>query len=156
VTSRVAAGQMDLLAWSPPAPVRRFEERLVRAATLRDRLARAVAATLRDADHSGVSREEIARRMGEFLGERVSLNVLNAYASPAREEHVISLTRLMGLLHATGDRRLLELLAEPLGWTVIERRWLPLIELAAVRDQQDALKRRAKEIARSARREGTL
>jgi hypothetical protein len=148
--------QMDLLAWAPPEPVRRFEEHRVRAATLRERLARAIAAALKDADAAGIGREEIAVRMSEYLGERVSKNMLDAYASQAREDHVISVVRLMALLHATRDARLLELLAEPLGWVVIDRKYLPLIELAAVRDQADALKRRAKEIRRQVRRGGAL
>lgn len=150
-------GQTDLLLdWEPPRPVAKFEEHRVRAACFRDRLARAVAATLKDADARGLTREDIAARMSEFLGERISLAMLNAYASQAREDHVISVARLLGLLHATRDQRLLELLAEPLGFAVVERKYLPLIELAAVREQSDALAKRARDVRRAARREGVL
>jgi hypothetical protein len=37
------------------------------------------------------------------------------------------------------DARLLELLAAPQGWTVIERRYLPMIELAAVTERKKEL-----------------
>jgi hypothetical protein len=151
-----AAEQLDLLAWTPPAPVRRFEERRIRAATLRGQLARAIAAALKDADDAGLPREAVAQRMSEFLGERVSLHVLNAYASQAREDHVISVARLVALLHATRDQRLLEMLAEPLGWAVIERRYLPMIELAAVLDRKEELARQAHALRRRARAEGAL
>jgi len=149
-------GQLDLLGWSAPEPVRRFAEERVRGVTMRDRLSRAIGACLKDADARGLTREEIAVRMSEFLGEKVSTHMVNAYASPARDDHVISVTRLMALLHATGDQRLLELIAEPMGWAVVERKYLPLIELAAVRERADELAKRSAYIRRLAKREGTL
>lgn len=150
------ADQPSLLDWKAPEPVRRFDAARVRAATLRDQIARGIAAALKDADSAGIVREEIAQRMSEFLGERVSLNMLNAYASQAREDHVISVTRLLALLHATRDQRLAELLVEPLGWAVIDRKFLPLVELAAVREHADELQRRAKHLRRQARHGGVL
>jgi len=82
--------------------------------------------------------------------------MLNAWASEARDEHTIPLTRLIALLHATRDRRLLELLAAELGWAVIERRHLPMIELAAVQERQDALRRQADRLRYQARQGGAL
>lgn len=145
--------QPDLLDWTPPQAALAFAPGDVRGATLSARISRAVSVALQDA---GVSRRTIAERMSAFLGEAVSLDMLNAYASAARETHRISLPRFLALVHATGDRRLLELLAEPLGWSVIERRFLPLIEIAAVREQEDELRRRREALARRARAEGAL
>ncbi len=142
------AGQPDLLEWEPPQPVARFPEEQVRAASLAGRISRAVAAALADSDDC---RETIAARMSAFLGERVSPAMLDAYASQAREDHRISVPRFVALLHATRDRRLLELLAEPLGWAVIERRHLPLIEVAAIREHEDELRRRREHLMRAAR-----
>ncbi len=150
------AGQMDLLAWEPPQAVRRFEEPRVRAGSFRERMTRAVAACLHDADDAGHSREDIAGRMSEFLGERVTLNMLNAYASQSRETHSIPMVRLVALLHATRDQRLLELLAEPMGWAVVDRKFLPLIELGALREKSEQLARRAKELAHQVARDGVL
>lgn len=149
-------GQMTLLDWEPPQPVTRFAPERVRGGTKQQQLARAIGAALKDADARGVTREDIAERMSEFLGERVSKHMLDAYASPARGEHVISLLRFLALLHATGDRRLLELLAEPLGWAVVEQRHVALIELAAVQDKQDELRRQAEALKRRARAQGAL
>ena len=156
MAARRAPDQPDLLDWTPPQPVRRFDDHRVRAVSQRDRLARAVAASLKDCDDAGVTREDIASRMGEFLGERVSVNMLNAYASPARDDHTISVTRLMALLHATRDQRLLELLAEPLGWAVVDRKFLPLIELAATREKIDELEKRVRASRALARKGGAL
>ncbi len=152
----VPPDQLDLLAWQPPAPVAKFEERRVRAATISVRLALAVSAALKDADARGLSREEIARRMSEFLGTHVSRATLDGYASAAREDRVISVPRFVALLHATRDRRLLEILAEPMDWAVIERRHLPLIELAAVQQRREELRRHAESLLRQARTEGGL
>ena len=151
-----ASGQLDLLAWSPPEAVARFGDHEVRAASISGRIAHGVAACLRHAAEAGLTREIIAARMGGFLGERVSKAMLDAYASEAREEHIISLPRLLALVHVTGDRRLLELLAEPFGWTVVPRKFLDLIELAALREHEDEIRRKAETLRRRARAGGAL
>lgn len=130
------AQQLDLLDWTPPQAVARFDDASVRAATIHGRISRAISAALKEC---GAERAEIARRMSAFLGETVTTNMLNAYASQAREDHAINLPRFMALLAATGDRRLLQVLAEDLGWAVIEKKHLPLIELAAVQDRLSEL-----------------
>ncbi len=150
------SNQLDLLTWQPPEAVARFEDHIVRSATIAGRIAHGVAASLRDAAGRGLTRADIAKRMSLYLGTAVSKAMLDAYASEAREEHVISLPRLMALLHVTGDRRLLELLAEPMGWAVIDRRHLPLIQLAAVQERRDELARQADALRRAARAGGAL
>jgi hypothetical protein len=89
--------------------------------------------------------------MSEYLGEPVSPAMLDAYASPARDSHRIGAARLIALVHATGDRRLLQLLAEPFGWAVVEARHLALIEAALLREQEDELRRRREALLRRAR-----
>lgn len=147
------AAQMDLLDWQPPQPVAAFPPEQVRGATLAGRLSRAVSVALQE---SGQDRATVAEKMSAFLGERVSKAMLDRYASAAAEEHAISLPRFLALVHATGDRRLLEMLAEPMGWAVVERRVLPLIELAALREHEDALRRRREALTRAARMGGAL
>ena len=125
-----SAAQPDLLSWQAPDAAPAFQPRRVRGASLEAAIARAVAETLRLAE---MERGEIARRMGQYLGEKVSENMLNAYASEARTEHTISLARFIALLHVTGDARLLNALAEPAGFAAVDRRYLTLIELASLR-----------------------
>lgn len=149
----MAPRQPDLLDWTPPAPVAAFAPEQVRGATLEARIARAVSLALQD---SKLTREEIAARMSAWLGTKVTANMLNAYASVARQDHPIGLTRFLALVQATGDRRLLELLAEMFGWAVIERRHLPLIEMAAVQERLDELHRTKEALRRAARAGGGL
>ena len=145
------AGQMDLLNWQPAAPAVAFDEREVRAASVATRIARGIGAALRAC---GQTREQVAERMGVYLGKPVSRAMLDAYASEAREEHVISVPRFLALLHATRDRRLLELLAEPCGGAVVERRHLALITAAQLREREDELRREREALMRRARSEG--
>ena len=143
----------DLLDWQPPQPVASFDPPRVRATGLPARLAKAIGIALEDC---GFTRDVVADRMSDYLGRRVSKNMLDAYASEARAEHIISTPRFAALVHATLDRRLLEMLAAPFGWAVIDRKYLPLIELAAVQDRRDELDRQAHALRRQARSGGLL
>ncbi len=148
--------QLDLLDWTPPVSVARFEDRKVRAVSLYARLCRAMAASLHDAALKGKKRPAIAACMSAYLGEAVSVNMLDAYVSEARTDHTISLPRFVALIHATGDQRLLQLLAELFGWAVVPGSMVHLIEAAAIREQEDVLKRRRQELVSRAKREGAL
>ena len=150
---RAPLAQLDLLTWQAPAPITSFAPDQVRAANLGGRLSRAVATTLKDCPHP---REDIARLMAEYLGEPVPPSALDAYASQAREGHKISACRLLALVQVTGDTRLLQLLAEEFGLCVIDRKYLPLIELAAVREHADEVERRADALRRRAKSRGLL
>lgn len=130
--------QLSLLDWTPPEPVAAFDPFLIRGNRFEDQLARAIAVSL---DECTLSRAEVAERMSDILARPVSLNMLNAYASVQREGHQISVPRFDALVGATQDRRLVEFLVQPRGWTVIERRFLPMIELAAVQEQKQQLAR---------------
>ena len=149
-------GQLDLLAWQAPEPVAAFDPQRVKAASLKGLICRAVSEALGDAADREIPREEVARRMGDYLGEKVSLPMLNAYASQAREEHTISLPRFIALLHATGDRRLLQMVAAPFNWAVVERKQLAMIELAAAQEHEDEARRITRELRARARAEGAL
>ena len=134
--------QLSLLDWTPPAAMVEFNPEDVRGATIAARLSRAVSMALKDCQ---AKRDEVAERMSRFLGgPPVTEAMINAYASVARVDHAISVPRFMALLHATRDRRLLQLVADEMGWAVIERRHLPLIEAAEIREQEDRLKARRK------------
>lgn len=145
--------QRDLLSWTPPEPAPAFDPTRIRGATLEASIARAVAECLRQHD---ARREDIAFEMGRFLGCTVSVNMLNAYASEARVGHPISLERFIALMHVTHDARLLQAIAEPSGFAVIERRYLPLIELALLHDHEDRVAKRRKHLQAQARAEGML
>ncbi|WP_143596418.1 S46 family peptidase [Tistlia consotensis] len=128
---------MDLLDWQPPEQlvVGRYPENLVRSQSLRDRISLAVAETLKSCDRD---REDLAAEMSAWLGEEVSRNMLDAYASQGRADHTISFLRLLALVHVTDDLRLLQLGAELFGHSVVDDKFLPWVEvgqLAAGREE---------------------
>lgn len=141
---------LSLLEWQPPEPVKKFAQSEVRAASLDARICKAIVVALRDA---GAAREVIAARMSAYLGETVSLAMLNAYASPARSTHTINVVRFVALVHATHDRRLLELLAEMFGWSVVDERYADAIAEVELAEKAEEISRQL-QLTRMKRRSG--
>ena len=139
----------DLLAWEPPRMVERFDEARVRSPSLRSRIARAVGETLKSCE---IPRDEIAAAMSAWMGEDISLNMLNAYASEAREDQTISYLRLLALVHVTGDTRLLQLGADMFSHSIIADRYLPWVEVGQLADKRDEIERELDAARRLARR----
>ncbi|BCW89993.1 hypothetical protein sos41_31610 [Alphaproteobacteria bacterium SO-S41] len=117
---------------------------VVTASTFKLRLAQAISEALKD---SGKSRDQIAFEMTTALGEPVSVHMLNAYASPAREEHDISVTRLGALIHATGAVWLWEIATEGHGLTILAGEDAIYAQRGLVRKQMEDLKKRDRELA---------
>lgn len=140
---------LDLLAWEPPALEQRFTFDDVRAATLDAAIAKGISLAMAD---SGKTRDEIAEEMSRFLGQTVSKNMLDAYASEARETHKINVPRYLALVHATGDQRLLSLLADQFGLAVVERRYLKIVEATMVAERSEELADEARRLRREAGR----
>jgi hypothetical protein len=143
VRQRKDTRTLDLLTdWEPPEVTTEFNEVEVRGANLRTRIALAVAAALRDCEDD---RKMVADNMSAFLGERCTKNMLDAYASPSRDDSVITLVRYLALADATGDaQRLLQALAAPFGLAVIESRYVPAIKDAMLTDKIDELNEQRK------------
>lgn len=139
----------DLFDWTPPEIVPAYPAEKVRAATMRDRMAKAVSVSLRESD---LERAEVARRMSAHLGEAVSENMLDNYASEARADTVIPILRLLALVHVTGDLRLLQVLADQFGQVVVDKRYVSIIRAQQMRDKSLELARLAKAEARRAGR----
>jgi hypothetical protein len=98
----------------------------------------------------GLDRDAVAARMGYHLGERMSVNMLNAYAAQSHEAHEISLRRAMALDAALGGDCLLGLYAAKRGGRqVIGADDAALLEWARLHHQERELaeRRRALEIA---------
>jgi hypothetical protein len=143
VRQRKDTRTLDLLSdWTPPEVTAEFDEVDVRAANLKTRIALAVAAALRECPES---RQAVADSMSGFLGERCTKHMLDAYASPSREDHVISLVRYLALADATGEaQRLLQALAAPFGLAVVESRYVPAIRDAMLTDKIEELQEQRK------------
>ena len=150
---RLSAPQPDLFSWQPPKVVSAYAPEKVRAASLAASLSKAVSASLKEC---GKGRDQVAREMGAYLGEHISPDVLDKYASEAAENHIINVVRFIGLLAATKDRRLLELIASQFDWAVIERKYLPAIDYATLLEQRAEIDRAADRMRSTLRNSGVL
>lgn len=142
---------LDLLKWDPPQVAEGFARGEIRGATFGAKIALAVAATLRDCKEP---REAIAQRMTAYLGEEeggITLNMLDAYASQARTSHQISAVRLLALCAVTEDLRLLGLIAEELGFAVVEQKYVGVIEAVQAEEKAEELRAYAAARRRAAR-----
>ncbi len=135
-------GTLDLFRdLEPAAVVERYDEAQVRAATLPARIARAVAATLKDFDGD---RAALASEMTAYLGERVTENMLNQYASQANISHAIPSHRLIALAIVARDARLINALLADTGLIAVQSKYEPLI----VREMQlEAIEKLQRKVA---------
>lgn len=81
-------------------------------AGLEQRICRAVGTMLNSDDRT---REVIAAEMSVLLDEDVSRAMIDAYASPARTEHKVPMSRFLALVAVTGRHDLLDPLLREIG-----------------------------------------
>lgn len=142
---------LSLLDYEAPRVAEGFDPGQVRAATLESLLALAVSTSLKDHE---IDRAEVARRMTDYLGLEagaITASMLNAYASQAKSEHVINGARLVALCAVLGDIRPLALLAEELGYAVVEPRYVHLVRAQMLEERAEQLRAAAASERRAAR-----
>ena len=133
---------IDMFKGFEPSPVvARYAEEQVRAATMAARMARAVTATLKAAG----DRAKVAGDMSKYLGERVTENMLNQYASQANAQHTIPAHRLIALAIVTGDARLINALLTDTGLIAVEAKYEQLIDREVLREEADRIQRKIAE-----------
>jgi hypothetical protein len=142
---------MDLLAYT--SPVAAFEPSRVRGATLAATLAKAISAALKAC---GKSRDQVAHDLGEYLGDPLEKSTLDKWASEANEGYLPTIVRFIGLIHATKSRALLQVIADHFGWAVIDKKYLPAIEYAALSARKEELDRHLSAMKRDLRGSGVL
>lgn len=133
------AGTLDLFNdFAPQNAVARFAAEQVSAPKLNERVARAIARTLKD---HAADRATVAKDMSAWLDEPVSKAMLDAYASQARADHNIPAHRLIALVIVTGDARPLNALLADAGLVVVDARYEALIRRELLRDAKARLER---------------
>ena len=131
---------LDLLDWQPPKVVLGYDAHETRGGTLDATIARAVSLALRNCDKT---RPEIAKAMSDQLGRRISKDMLDAWASLAREGNRIPLDAFAALVGATDEIDLLGLIPAMFGYAVVPERYTEIIELHLIEDKRAELDRRA-------------
>lgn len=135
--------------WKPPRVSVGFEPGAFPGSRLASRISRAIARALKDC---GKDRQTVAAQMSERLGTKVSKQILEAYASEAKNQNNITLERFIALVHVTGKTELLGFLAEDFDMAVIPKRYENVIELALIEDHARMIETRKKTLQAEIRR----
>lgn len=122
-------------------------------AGLERRINCAVGAILASAALDGRSRTVIAAEMSDLLGDTVSKEMLDAYASPARVEHRVPMSRFWALLVVTGRQDMLDPLLREIGMAGLLGRE---VETARIGQLQREIEIRNEELRRLKRTAPTI
>lgn len=118
---------MDLFRdYQPPEVAVRFEPDVAKGGTLDVKIARVLSEAM---SMSGKTRDRIAAEMSDHLGQRVTENMLDCYASPARRDQKITVERFIALIDVTGCYELLGFLCEFSGFVAVPARYAEVIQL---------------------------
>ena len=109
------------------------------------RIARTVAEILK---HDDRDRTVIAAEMSVLLSYEVSKAMLDAYASPARDEHNISFSRMLALISVTNRFDLLDRETRPIGAAVLVGEEIYTAEIGHIDSEIEKLLRRKKDLKR--------
>lgn len=97
------------------------------------------------------SQGEVAAAMSAVLGEKVSSQLLYAYAAEAKETHNISAARFMALCLATRRADALDALSQRIGCRVLEGEEFVLAQLGHVRAELKRLRDVERDLSARAR-----
>lgn len=122
--------------WQPPKVAVSLPPEVTSGGNLCSQIARAISRALKNCD---MSRDEIAQEMTDYLGEKITKNMLDAYASEGRSNHKITWERVIALVYATGQHGLLGFMAEPFDLAVVPAKYSDLIELHYIEEQEKHL-----------------
>ena len=126
--------------WALPEVTVGYADDVAGRGPIQNRIARLVSRALRDArDDRGMSRADVARRMTDELGRKVSEDVIEKWASEASETHRIPFDAFIALVAATGATELLGFLPNLMGFVVVPKRFKPLIELQLLEEHEKDL-----------------
>lgn len=98
-----------------------------------------------------IDREQVAARMTQLIGSKVSVAMLNAYTSEARETHNVSLERAIAFDHATESYALLELHARKCNARALRGNDVLLAELGRIAEEKRELAERERALRTLAR-----
>lgn len=115
-----------------------------------------IAGAMKRAAARGISREEIASRMSEYLGEKISVATINGFTAPSHTVHAgergvperrISMMQAMAFDAAVEEDALIGLYAGKLGGrAIISQEDQQLLEWAKLHREEKALAERKKEL----------
>lgn len=133
----------------PPQVAVGYADDVAGQGELPNRIARLVSRALRDAHKErGLSRAEVAQRLARELGRKVTESTLEGWASEADVNHRIPLDAFIALVAATGADELLGFVPGLMGFVVVPKKYMAVIELQLLEEfERDLAEHKAKLLA---------
>ena len=131
-------GQLEMSFFTVPETPRNDAGGLDISMAVRD----ALTETLSAATLQGMDRHEIGAQVSRLSNRDMSKNMLDRYCAPSADEWRFPLEALPALTLATGDYRLLELIAEKCGCRIARGEEAMLAEIGALTLQEKSVKSR--------------
>lgn len=131
-------GQLELTFFTVPETPRSDPGGMDISLVVRD----AIVALLSFASAHGLDRHDVAAQVSRLTGRDMSKNMLDRYTAPSADDWRFPLEALPALTLATGDYRLLELVAEKCGCRIARGEEALLAEIGALMLQERSVKSR--------------
>ncbi|WP_416053095.1 hypothetical protein [Cupriavidus basilensis] len=144
-----AANQLELSFYEVPPQPKNEAGSLDIAMTVREVLVD----TLSGASSRGMDRHDVAAQISRLSNYDISKNMLDRYCAPSADGWRFPAEAIPALVVATGDYRLLEVLAERCGCRVYRGKEAMLAEIGALTLQERTVKDRLAELRRTVPRE---
>lgn len=138
-------GQMELTFFEVPPVIRNDSGGLDIALAVRESLTDTLAA----ASLQGHDRHEVAARVSRLSNHEISKHMLDRYTAPSADGWRFPLEALPALIQATGDYRLLELVAQACGCKVYRGEEAMLAEIGALTMQERTVKARLSDLRKN-------
>lgn len=138
-------GQLELTFFEVPPAVRADAGGLDIALAVRETLTD----TLGAAALQGHDRHEVAARISRLSNHEISKHMLDRYTAPSADGWRFPLEALPAVVQATGDYRLLELVAQACGCKVYRGEEAMLAEIGALTMQERSVKTRLADLRKN-------
>ncbi|RLQ88884.1 hypothetical protein [Notoacmeibacter ruber] len=127
----------DLFDWQPPEPSVGYSEDVTGKGTLDLRIARILSRALEEVrDERGLSRGEVASKIGDYLDRVITKQAVDDWTSAAKPDRRIRLDEFAALIAVTGKYELLGLLPEMFGFAVVSDRYCEIIRNHEMNEQR--------------------
>ncbi|NDW04039.1 hypothetical protein [Jiella pacifica] len=128
---------LDIFDWQPPQVAVGYDEDVAGRGPLDMKIARILSRALQEyQDETGLSRGEVATKIGEHLDRIVTKNTVYKWTSPSATENRIHLDEFAAVIHVTGKTDLLGFLPGLFGYAVVSSEHKEIIRNHEMREHK--------------------
>jgi len=139
MASRRNLSTAQLLAWEAESVRVGYSDDVLGRGDIGSQISRLIGQALADAKEAGICRNDVARKMAEYLGRPVPKASIDKWSSEATVDQRIPLDAFIALVAATNELRLLAFIPSRFGCAVVSDRYADLIELHEIEQHEEEL-----------------